>query len=99
MHAAAQPELSPPEWRAIAVALRDADSHRRTAHFLGLGRFCAWLSGSRPANRLANPRLEAIRLFVCDVRRYRRVDQRLRELLESRGFNGRQIEALALLSQ
>jgi hypothetical protein len=99
MHASAQPELSPPEWRAIAVALRDADSYRLSAQFLGLGRLCAWLSGARPANRLANPRLEAIRLFVCDVRRHRRIDLRLRELLESRGFNHRQIEALALLSQ
>ena len=95
-----QPDLSPPEWRALAIALRDAAGDPFVAHPLPapLRRLYASLTGNRPANRLANPRLEAIRLFVSDVRRHRRINHSLCKLLESLGFNSRQIEALALLS-
>jgi len=54
--------------------------------------------GGQRRNRLADPGLEAIRLFVCEARRRRTVDPRLSDLLARRGFNQRQIEALALLA-
>jgi len=95
------PDLSPLEWRAVAIALRDAEQAGAGLPPLlqPLRRFAMWLVGQRPANRLADPGLEAIRLFVSETRRRSKLDPRLSHLLAGRGFNQRQIEALALLAR
>ena len=91
--------LTTPEWRAVAIALRDAEHAGAALPPLlqPLRRFFVWMGGQKP-NRLADPGLEAIRLFVSETRRRRTVDPRLSDLLARRGFNQRQIEALALLA-
>ena len=101
MQPSTQIDLSPTEWRAVAIALDDAAREGADAPFWqgALRRFFLRLSGSIPANRLADPRLEVIRTFVHEVRRRRRIEPHLVDLLALRGFNQRQIEALALLSQ
>lgn len=97
---AALPELSPTEWRAVAIALQDATLARRVG--VGtpglLARLSRWASGDAPANILADPRLEAVRAFVDGARRDRRVEDRLVQPLIQHGFNPRQVEALALLA-
>jgi len=88
--------LTREEWRAVAIALQDAGeghTHRRSGLLV---RLYGALTGNRPANRLADPRLEAIRSFVIQVRR-RGPSRGPRSDLMQVGFNQRQVEALALL--
>ena len=93
------PELSPSEWRAVSIALADADRIGCPAGNSGLfGRLYSAMTGNRPATPLADPRLEAVRRFVCDTHRQRRLSQAYAPALAEHGFNGRQIEALAMLA-
>jgi len=88
--------LTREEWRAVAIALQDAGeghTHRRSGLLV---RLYGALTGNRPANRLADPRLEAIRSFVIQVRRSGPSMAPKLDLTRI-GFNRRQIEALALL--
>jgi len=91
-----QLSLTREEWRAVAIALRDAGEGRAHGRGSRLARLYGTLTGNRPANRLADPRLEAIRSFVIQVRRCGPSISSKLDLTRI-GFNRRQIEALALL--
>jgi len=91
-----EPELSPAEWRAVSIAINDAARfacvEKREPGFFG--RLYRALTGNTPPRPLADSRLEAIRSFVCAVRRHHRADP---SILESLGFNPRQVQALTML--
>ncbi len=96
-----QPMLSRSEWKAVAIAFNDAAD--RGCALPGeksgvLGRVLGAVTGIKPLAPLADPRLEAIRGFVCDTRRHRRPADRYVPVLEAQGFSHAQVEALALLS-
>lgn len=98
------PDLSHTEWMAVSVALSDAaeldcapppppGSFR--ARFARIG---TMMTGRHPAPPLANPRLEAVRQFVCmKKRKSNEAEQLVPELLQL-GFSEAQVRALALLS-
>ena len=94
------PELTDIEWQAVSIALSDAGRHGCTSEE-PTGRFGGFLRrvfGRERAQALADPRLEAIRGFVCEARLSRRLpEQRVQGLLAS-GFNRDQIMALAMLA-
>ncbi|OAN64079.1 hypothetical protein [Sphingomonas sp. TDK1] len=99
----APPELSQTEWAAVSVAFQDAAACgcsvlSATARPSLLGRVAEALFGSRRSTPLANPRLEAIRQFVCATRRQRMPAAELVPVLADHGFNPAQIEAIALLA-
>jgi hypothetical protein len=92
--------LSPLEWQAVAVALSDASK-------CGCGssgkpgiarRIIRALTGNEGPRPLADPKLEAVRSFVCETNRYRRIAKDHVPALRDHGFNDRQVDALALLS-
>jgi hypothetical protein len=91
-----QLSLTRDEWRAVAIALRDAGDRRSYGRQGPLARLYGALTGNRPANRLADPRLEAIRSFVVQARRLGPSMAPISALRQI-GLNRRQIEALALL--
>jgi hypothetical protein len=98
------PNLSTLEWSAVSIALQDAascgcaaatpDHAPKRLHTRAL----ELVFGTRRPNRLADPRLEAIRQFVCTTRRQRKPAESLAPALSQHGFNQAQIDAIALLS-
>lgn len=92
--------LSKTEWQAVSVALVDASKCGCTAAAKSgpLGRLFRALTGISGQTPLADPRLEAVRSFVCETRRYRRPAEAHVPALLDHGFNRSQVEALALLS-
>lgn len=97
------PQLSSTEWAAVSVALQDAAGCGCAAASPGtprskIGRALDLLFGSRRATPLADPRLEAIRQFVCKTRRQRQPAAELVPALADQGFNAAQIDAIALLA-
>ncbi len=100
----ARPSLTALEWQVVAAAFSDASGHscgsarkpsRLVAAFHGMIRA---VTGLRPPQPLADPRLEKLRYFLCFTRDHGRPSQRTwNELLEL-GFNEAQVEALALLA-
>ena len=97
------PQLSQTEWAAISVAFQDAAACGCAAvpgtdRASLLGRIADTLFGARRPTPLANPRLEAIRQFVCTTRRQRKPAADLVPVLAGHGFNPAQIEAIALLA-
>ncbi len=97
------PELTRTEWAAVSVAFQDAAACGCTAVVATgrttlVGRIANALFGSRAPTPLANPRLEAIRQFVCTTRRQRSPAAELTPVLAAHGFNAAQIEAIALLA-
>ena len=100
----ATPHLSQLEWAAVAVALKDANDCGCTTEpspeEAGIvHRAVEFLFGKRGRTPLANPRLEAIRTFVCASYRRRQPALELAKPLEDHGFNRAQIEALGRLSR
>jgi hypothetical protein len=95
-----QPKLSPLEWQAVSLALKDAETCGcgRTDEPGLLGRLVQRIFPPVPVLPLANPRLEAVRRFVCETERQRRPAVEFAPALKGQGFNDRQIRALALLS-
>jgi len=94
------PTLSRAEWQAVAIALRDAEQcGRAQVRPLGtLARLWTALTGNEPPRPLADPRLEALRRYVCAIRRRaRQADAYVAELLDF-GFNRAQLDAIRLLS-
>jgi hypothetical protein len=90
--------LSKTEWAAVTVALRDAErcgcSPAMDAAPGRLTRAWRWLSGAEAPRPLADPRLDAVRRFVCAARRQGgRVRDMVPELLGF-GFSPAQVEAL-----
>ena len=91
-----QLNLTREEWHAVAIALRDAGEGHACSRSGLLARLYGAFTGNRAANRLADPRLEAIRSFVIQVRRCGPSRGQRSDLMQV-GFNQRQVEALALL--
>jgi hypothetical protein len=103
MDRSAAPVLSQTEWAAVSVAFQDAaacgcTAARATEKPSLLGRVADTLFGARRPTPLADPRLEAIRQFVCTTRRQRQPATHLVPVLADHGFNPAQIEAIALLA-
>lgn len=98
--AGATPTLSALEWKVVTLAMREANEAgcgrmRRTGWF---GRMLRGPSGVRPTLPLADPRLEALRGYVCRVRS-RADDDELREQLIEYGFHPSQLAAVATLAR
>lgn len=94
------PALSQSEWRAVADALADVFK-------CGCGnpykprlasRLLRVLTGREGALPVADPKIEAVRSFVCETNRHRRIAMHCVPALFDHGFNDRQVDALALLS-
>ena len=103
MSATAEPTLSRHEWAAVSIALQDAErcgcaAQARDAPAGILGRAAALVFGQNRPTSLADPRLEAVRRFVCASRRRRRAADDLAPPLATHGFSQAQIDALGLLS-
>lgn len=93
------PRLSNTEWKVVAAAYEDAETYRFAPARPSLVRTAIGkLTGHRPELPAADPRREALRRFVCTVRRTRRPDERLVPELIALGLNRSQVDALALLS-
>ncbi len=90
--------LSTTEWAAVAVALRDAERYGRSAApDMPPGRLVRlWrlLSGAETPRPLADPRLDAVRRFVCAARRHGVRARDLMPELLGHGFSPAQVEAL-----
>lgn len=98
------PKLSRAEWLAVSIGIQDAMKGGCWAPpaagplTSGFKRLTRVLTGIEPPRPLADPRLEALRRFVCSARRQRDdADDHARALLEH-GFNPAQVEAITLLS-
>ncbi|MBU3078932.1 hypothetical protein [Sphingomonas quercus] len=93
------PALSQTEWKAVTVAINDAANCGCASGEPGrLGRIFAALTGIERPKPLADPRLEALRLFVCDTRRSRKPAESLVPALIDQGYNPAQVRAIALLA-
>lgn len=104
MTTTAEPILTRNEWVAVSIALQDAQrcgcpAEARDADPGPLRRAANFLFGSRRPTPLADPRLEAIRRFVCASRRRRKTAMEHVPPLAEHGFNQAQIDALGLLSR
>ena len=94
------PILSQLEWKAVSDALADASNcgcgNRERPRLTS--RLYRAVTGSQGPHPLADPKLEAVRNFVCETNRTRRVAKHHVPALLNHGFNDRQVDALALLS-
>lgn len=94
------PRLSRQEWQAVTVALRDAE-RLRCAMPKVEGRFARilrWLTGIEAPKPLADPRLEALRGFVCASRRNVARAKEMGADLLALGFSPSQVEALRIVA-
>ena len=104
MTTASPPRLSRTEWSVVALALIEARKcdcsiPPRPGSFRAYAQRAAeLLIGTERRPSLANPKLEAVRRFVCETRRRRSAAEEFVPELLGHGFNAAQIEALALLS-
>ena len=94
------PPLSALEWKVVSLAMREAGDAgaggtRRRGWFR---RMIDGGMGARPKLPLADPRLEALRRFVCRVRARADVSELKRALIEL-GFHPNQISAVALIAR
>jgi len=97
-----QPHLSTAEWQAVAVALRDAqrsgcavsDGMKESR----LSRFFRALTGIEKPRPLADPRLDAVRRFVCASRRNVARAREIASELVAFGYSRDQIEALRIVA-
>jgi hypothetical protein len=98
------PDLSKTEWMAVSVAFQDAaDCGCAIPPAPGsfrarLNKLARRLFGGEANTPLADPRLEALRRFVCTTRVKRRPVERYADNLMDQGFTRSQVDALALLS-
>ncbi|MBA17421.1 MAG: hypothetical protein CMN73_13860 [Sphingomonas sp.] len=97
------PILTKTEWMAVAVALHDVSncgcgsaSDRTGVARRLVAPLQRWL-GAGPALPLADPRLEAVRRFICASSTTGQASPEETERLEQFGFNAAQIQALSLL--
>jgi hypothetical protein len=98
----AQPHLTNAEWQAVSVALRDAERFPCAAPSGApegfLSRLFRALTGIEEPRPLADPRLDAVRRFVCASRRnVARAREIAMELIEF-GYSRDQIEALRIVA-
>lgn len=98
------PKLSRIEWQAVSIGLQDAtqcgcgDLPKPGSLRSGLSRLTRMLTGIEGPRPFADPRLEAVRNFVCATQRHRRPADEFAPALLDQGFSRAQIDALALLS-
>ncbi len=88
--------FSPLEWKVVALAIREAGEMAPREGWLA--RLIGRATGLAPKLPLADPRLDTLRRFVCDLRRRADVSDiagRLREL----GFSQSQISAVAQIAR
>jgi hypothetical protein len=95
------PTLNALEWQAVSVALKDA----ATCGCGGIDkptvitRVLRTVFQGKPVQPLADPKLEAVRRFVCEAKLRGHRAGVSASALAAHGYNGRQIAALALLSE
>lgn len=104
MPAIAHPKLTRNEWAAVSIALQDAQrcgcaAEAGDARPGPIRRLATLVFGSRRPTPLADPRLEAVRRFVCASYRRRGGADDLARPLAAHGFSAAQIDALQLLSR
>ena len=99
---ATQPRLTTAEWQAVTVALRDverftcaAPASQREGRFSRLFRA---VTGIEKPTALADPRLDAIRRFVCASRRNVARARDIAAELVAFGYSRDQIEALRMVA-
>ena len=98
------PELSRAEWLAVAVALNDAAANDCAIPARGrslrtrLAKLGSFITGSYPSPPLADPKLEAVRRYVCMTRTRASGAEESQQALFEHGFTPAQAQALALLS-
>lgn len=97
---AATPTLNDLEWQAVSVALKDATTCGcgDVTEPKAITRVLRAIFGIKPAQPLADPKLEAVRRFVCLAKMQGGAKAQPTTLSEH-GYNSRQIAAMALLSQ
>ena len=99
---AAQPRLTTAEWQAVTVALRDVERFAcatPAGHSEGrLTRLFRALTGIEKPTALADPRLDAIRRFVCASRRNVARAREIAAELVDFGYSRDQIEALRMVA-
>jgi hypothetical protein len=98
-----QPSLSRTEWKAVSIALSDAETYscvpaQRGVIASKISNVFHLLTGIERKRPLADPKLETLREFVCATRRTRKAPEQLVPRLIDQGFNYAQVEALALLA-
>lgn len=90
--------LSPVEWRVFTLSLAEAARGGSAMAATRWHRFAAFVTGRDVPRPLANPRLEALRRFVCAVRGRRADARALGVGLIELGYSRDQVRALRLLS-
>jgi len=99
---AAQPRLTTAEWQAVTVALRDVERFTCAAP-VGktegrIARLFRAVTGIEKPTALADPRLDAIRRFVCASRRNMARARDVAAELIAFGYSRDQIEALRMIA-
>ncbi|WP_232475827.1 hypothetical protein [Flavisphingomonas formosensis] len=99
------PQLSPLEWKVVALALREAGDRgcggytppsRVGTFFRSVLRILTGYQGQLP---LADPKLETLRRFVCTARGHAEAAADLGRKLVELGFSKGQVAAVAMLAQ
>ncbi len=97
-----QPHLSTAEWQAVTVALRDAERFAcaapKGAQEGRFSRLFRTLTGIERPRPLADPRLDAVRRFVCASRRNVSRAKDVAVELTAFGYSRDQIEALRIVA-
>jgi hypothetical protein len=99
---ATQPRLTTAEWQAVTVALRDVERFTCAAPAGKaegrLARLFRAVTGIEQPRPLADPRLDAVRRFVCASRRnMARAKEVAAELIDF-GYSRDQIEVLRMIA-
>src|ERR1700712_4187729 len=95
------PSLNDLEWQAVSAALNGAS----TCGCSGIvkptvvGKVLRTIFHVKPAEPLADPKLEAVRRLVCETRQRTGHADVHEAALAAHGYNNSQIAALALLSE
>jgi hypothetical protein len=89
------------EWQAVSIALNDAatcgcGSITKRA---SVTKFLQSIFQVKPITALADPKLEAVRRFVCETKQRGPSVSMHEAALAAHGYNGRQIAMLALVSK
>ncbi len=98
----AHPRLTTAEWQAVTVALRDVERFTcvaPTGKTEGrLSRLFRAVTGIEKPTALADPRLDAIRRFVCASRRNMARAKDVAAELIALGYSRDQVEALRMVA-
>lgn len=97
-----QPRLTTAEWQAVTVALRDVERFTCAAPASKaegrLSRLFRAVTGIEKPTALADPRLDAIRRFVCASRRNMTRAKDVAAELIALGYSRDQVEALRMVA-